>query len=85
MSQIPFAPDGWDQLSIWGYDEMADTYFAQLTRNGGDDSNEPEIWLSGVPTPIGTEHELAAMISGAVGADVRTVTRAMHDWGMPAR
>lgn len=69
---------GWDELSTWGWDDMAGSWYAQLTRNGGDDSNGPEIWLSGAPTPFTTEVELMAAIVQCTGADPLDVLNAMR-------
>jgi hypothetical protein len=53
---------GWSERSIWGYDEMMDTYFAQLWRDDDPNDDEPTIWISGIH-PIGSPGHLAALIA----------------------
>src|SRR5689334_3566808 len=38
---LPF--DGWDHASIWGWDERADSLFAELRRNTDDSAAPPTI------------------------------------------
>jgi len=38
--------DGWDERSIWGYDDGVGSFYAQLWRNPGD-REAPDVWLSG--------------------------------------
>ena len=81
MSLNPLALAGWENLSIWGYDERMDGYFAELTRNGGDDSNGPEVWLA---PAIPSEDALARLIAEKTGAAVPAVREAMdagRRWG----
>ncbi len=47
MSRYALPLSGYDNASVWGYDNQAATYFAQLWRNESDSRNDPDIWLSG--------------------------------------
>ena len=68
---------GWEDASSWGWDEQAGTWFAELTRNGNDDDDGPDVWLSGMPRPIPDEAALAAAIGRATGAALDDVAAAM--------
>ena len=62
---------GWDDASIWGYDEQTGGYFAQLWRNTDNHrAPPPTVWIGGLD-PVGTPRELAHWI--AIKADVRLV------------
>lgn len=67
---------GWSDLSIWGYDEQMDTYFAHLWRDG-DFNDVPTVWISGLD-PIGTSRQLADLIASATGVKVSRVMYAMR-------
>jgi hypothetical protein len=67
----------WHQQSTWGYDDQAQTFYAQLTSNTGSDENAPEIWLSGVPRPITSQDELARLIAVRTGSAMDQVVEAM--------
>jgi hypothetical protein len=79
MSVYPLALPGWDELSTWGWDDAAQSWYAQLTPNGGDDSNGPQIWLAGVPTPYRTEVELMTAIIQSTGVQPTDALNAMRD------
>ena len=71
--------DGWDELSTWGYDDREESYYAQLTRNGGTDDNGPEIWVStaaGWPA-ITSPAVLAEVIARCTKQPLETVRSAM--------
>jgi hypothetical protein len=40
---MPLPLDGWDQASIWGWDETANSLFAALWRNADDPARQPAI------------------------------------------
>ncbi|WP_290053328.1 hypothetical protein [Amycolatopsis solani] len=42
---------GWEEQSVWGWDPPAESFFAQLWRNGST-GDAPDIWISGVDTVI---------------------------------
>ncbi len=67
---------GWDEQSIWGYDEGIGSFFAQLWRNGSR-SDEPEVWLSGMRRPYPWPGCVALDILEATRQDPATVTRAL--------
>lgn len=71
--------DGWDGLSTWGYDDPEQSYYAQLTRNGGSDDDGPEIWISTVRgwPPIGSPDVLADAIARCTGQPLQAVRTAM--------
>jgi hypothetical protein len=76
MSRYALPLTGYDDASVWGYDDQGGTYFAQLWRNASDSRDEPDIWLSGMQ-PISSPLRLAEMISARTGASMATVTQAM--------
>lgn len=67
---------GWSELSIWGYDEAMQTYFAQLWRDGEDSDDEPTIWIMGL-MPIESVEALLLKVSSALGEPLDIVQRAM--------
>jgi hypothetical protein len=40
---VPLPLDGWDQASIWGWDDAANSLFAELWRNTDDPAKPPTI------------------------------------------
>ncbi|MEV7217646.1 hypothetical protein AB0O31_31710 [Kitasatospora cineracea] len=69
--------EGWEGQSIWGYDQGAGSYFAQLWRD--DDVNDaPTVWLSGVTERFTMPEQLFAAIAVATRAPVVEVYRAMQ-------
>ena len=79
-SIYPVFLDGWDELSTWGFDSGADSYYAQLTRNGNSDDDGPDIWIT-PPTwpPMARPAELAQAVATATGVDLSTVRNALND------
>lgn len=67
---------GWDDQSFWGFDEGIGSFFAQLWRNGSQ-SDEPEIWLSGVQLPYPGPGCIALDIVGETMQDPPSVVRAL--------
>jgi hypothetical protein len=70
---------GWEGQSIWGWDQPAGTFYAQLWKNEnrGDD---PEVWVSGVSRPMGSPgslvrelaarlHKLPCVMANALGLE----------------
>ena len=76
MSRYALPLDGYDNASVWGFDQQGATYYAQLWRNESDSWNDPDIWLSGMD-PIGSAQRLAEMIAARTGAGMAEVLRAM--------
>lgn len=76
MSRYALALDGYDSASIWGYDELSATYFAQMWRNTSDPWDDPDIWLAGLE-PISSAARLATMIAARTSASLAAVLRAM--------
>jgi hypothetical protein len=78
VSRYALPLDGYDDASIWGYDEQSATYFAQLWRNGRD-HDEPDVSLNWftrraeIQSPLG----LAELISERTGAGTDAAVRAM--------
>lgn len=70
---------GWENLSIWGWDAGLDTLFAQLTRNGGNDDDGPEIWITPPRFPVvTTSTALAEIIAKATSAPLAEVRAALN-------
>jgi len=79
MSIHPLGLSGWDELSTWGWDDAAQSWYTQLTPNGGGDRDGPRVWLADVPTPYRTEVELMVAIIQSTGAQLVEVLNAMRD------
>src|SRR3954468_7058940 len=76
MSIYALLLPGWDHTSTWGedYGEL----YAQVNRNGYDDANGPEYWITPPHYPVPhTTRELAALIAQITGADMASVLKAM--------
>jgi hypothetical protein len=69
---------GWDHASTWGLDEMTDSYYAQLTRNGHSDDDGPEIWITPPSEIVDSENQLARLIAERTGASLDNVQTALH-------
>ncbi|MCM3850177.1 hypothetical protein ND486_28700 [Pseudonocardia sp. DR1-2] len=83
MSIYAFLLDGWDDASTWGLD--GDLYYAQLTPNGVDDVDGPQVWI-GPPTYIlGRMTELAHGIAAALDLPLDLVDDAMARGSAAAR
>jgi hypothetical protein len=67
---------GWEDQSIWGYDEGIGSFFAQLWRNGSR-SDDPEVWLSGVTKNYPWPGCVALDIVEITKQDPVAVTRAL--------
>lgn len=66
----------WDERSVWGYDEGVGSFYAQLWRNPGD-SDEPDVWLSGVDPHYPWPGCIALAIVETTGCDPVSVVRAL--------
>jgi hypothetical protein len=71
--------DGWDRLSTWGYDDLMDSYYAQLTCNGHSDDDGPDVWITPGSSWPAIHHAevLAEAIVEATGAPLDDVRAAM--------
>jgi len=78
---VPLPLDGWDRASIWGWDEAADSLFADLRRNADDPDKPPTIRIG--PDDLTPEitllSTLAQHIAMAVGCDPWEVATALHE------
>jgi hypothetical protein len=65
--------------STWGYDDLMDSYYAQLTRNGHGDDDGTDVWITpGASWPaIHHADVLAEVIVEATGAPLDDVRAAM--------
>ncbi|WP_308817198.1 hypothetical protein [Pseudonocardia alni] len=75
MSAHGFLLDGWDDASTRGLD--VDHYYAQLTPNGVDDSNGPQVWIAPAAYVIGSVTDLARTIAAVLDRSVEAVDQAM--------
>jgi hypothetical protein len=76
MARYALPLSGYENASIWGYDEQQVSYFAQLWRNESDSWNDPDIWLPGL-RPLETPAELAYRIAARTSLGAGEVARAM--------
>lgn len=67
---------GWEDQSIWGWDEGTGSFYAQLWRNDST-SDTPDIWLTAARTPYPWPSSIALSIVEQTGVDALTVVRAM--------
>lgn len=75
MSRYALFLPGWDEQSIWGYDVLRRTYFAQLYRNTTSGDEEPDLWL---PRDLGPDVGIADArdLAGAIVAVLDEAVRA---------
>jgi len=77
--RMPLVLAGWDDYSIWGWDEQEGSLFAQLWRNADDSGDPPRHWI----TPVygwpetGSPAELAARIASVTGSALRDALLAL--------
>src|SRR5215472_17129944 len=78
---VPLPLEGWDQASIWGWDERASSLFADLWCNTDDPTQPPTIHIASDEfTPAITIPEtLALHIAMAVNRSPWEVTSAMDE------
>lgn len=67
---------GWEDQSIWGWDEGTGNFFAQLWRNGSS-SDAPEIWLTGTRKPYAWPGCIALDIVEHTASDPLAVVQAL--------
>lgn len=67
---------GWDDRSIWGWDDGTGSFYAQLWRNGST-SDAPGIWLSGARKPYPWPGSVALDIVQHTGAAPLAVVQAL--------
>lgn len=77
----PLVLAGWERASVWGYDALGRTFYADLTRNGSDGTEGPAIRLSGDPSPIATQDELARKIAERTGLPLFQIRAALVTYG----
>lgn len=80
---------GWDQQSVWGYDEPCGSFYLQLWRNGNK-SDKPEVWLSGVDILYPWPGCIALELAELTGSDPVKVVDALaignpKPWLRPSR
>jgi hypothetical protein len=46
MSRYALLVDGWDHYSVWGYEDLDESYFAQLWANESDGDGPPDVHLN---------------------------------------
>lgn len=78
---VPLPLEGWDRASIWGWDEAADSLFADLSRNTADPAEPPAIRIGpGDLTPaITLISTLAQHIAMAVDRSAWEVAAALDE------
>lgn len=62
----PFWMPGWEQSSIWGYEEGLGHLYAQLYANRDDPDSAPRIWITPPSYLVRDVDELAAAIAQAL-------------------
>lgn len=77
----PLVLAGWESSSVWGWDALARTFYADLIRNGQAESGGRALRLSGDPKPIRTEEELAKKIADHTGLPLFQVRAALVTYG----
>ncbi len=76
MSIYALLLPGWDHTSTWGEDHGQ--LYAQVSRNGYDDADGPEFWITPPCYPLAdTTQQLAELIGRVTGADAVSVLQAM--------
>ncbi|WP_199042693.1 hypothetical protein [Glycomyces salinus] len=67
---------GWDQRSVWGYDEACGSFFLQLWSNKNI-SDKPDAWLSGVDLLYPWPGCIALELAELTGSDSATAVNAL--------
>lgn len=75
MSIYAFLLDGWDDASTWGLD--ADHYYAQLTPNGVDQADSPQVWIGPPTYLIRSATELVYTIAAVLDLPAEAIDEAM--------
>jgi hypothetical protein len=78
MSRYALELEGYEDYSVWGYDDLDDTYFAQLWRNESRGDGNPVTlnWFTR-KAPISSAVMLATLISVCTETRLPVVMRAM--------
>jgi hypothetical protein len=77
LSRQPLDLPGWDQRSVFGFDDQISTFYAQLRRNDST-SEPPDVWISPPDWPeTGSLGQLTQWIAKATGCPVEDVDEAM--------
>jgi hypothetical protein len=86
VSRYALPLKGYDNASVWGYDNHEVSYWAQLWRNSSDSWSDPDFWLnwSTEKFPISSAARLASMIAIRTDAGLADVLRAMGAAGTAA-
>lgn len=71
---------GWDYQSVWGWDPGAETFYAQLVREGFDPVDDGlDHWITPPAYPRIADHAvLAETIAEVIGVQTATVRAAMN-------
>lgn len=69
---------GYENQSIWGYDQPMQTFFAQIWRNDSK-NDEPDLWLSGVMPRYPTKEHLAIEVSRALNITLEDAVKALRE------
>lgn len=79
MSRYALELEGYDEYSVWGYDDLDHTYFAQIWRNDSGGDGDPQFSLNWWTrkSSISTATILANLIAVRTGRPVPAVMRAM--------
>jgi hypothetical protein len=78
---LPLPLDGWDQASVWGWDETTGSLYARLWRNTDHPAKQPAIQIGpdDYTSTITCDAMLAQQIAMAVDCDPWTVFTALDD------
>lgn len=84
--RMPLFLPGWDDYSVWGWDDMGEYLYAQLWKNIDDSRNQPRVWITPAGRwPVTTSPEvLADQIASATGCPLADVLAAMASSAPPA-
>lgn len=79
MSRYALGLDGYEDYSVWGYDEAGATYFAQLWRNESNGDGQPDSAINWFTrrAAISSPTMLATLIAGRTSRSDAAVLRAM--------
>ncbi len=76
---LPLPLEGWDQTSIWGWDETTGSLYAHLWRNTDDQTSAIQIGPDDYTPMITCDVTLAQHIAMAADCDLGTVLMALDD------
>ncbi len=74
----PVLAQGWDDRSIWGWDPVERSFYAQLWRNG-EAGDAPHVALGTVFRPVREQAELARQISAVTKTPLHEVDQMMAE------